>query len=71
MNSYKFFENRQCEYYPCHPNMKEINCLFCYCPLYGRKLCIHKKYKDYQNCKNCTFPHERSNYYQIISILKG
>lgn len=33
-NSYKFFENKECEYYPCHKDMESINCLFCYCPLY-------------------------------------
>ena len=30
---YKFFSHKQCEYYPCH-QLDEINCLFCYCPLY-------------------------------------
>ena len=35
---YKFFSHKQCEYYPCHP-LDEINCLFCYCPLYILKDC--------------------------------
>ena len=33
-SSYKYFENRECKYYPCHKNMQNVNCLFCYCPLY-------------------------------------
>ena len=35
---YKFFSHKQCEYYPCH-QLDEINCLFCYCPLYILKDC--------------------------------
>ncbi|MFW5671451.1 MAG: cysteine-rich small domain-containing protein, partial [Acetivibrio ethanolgignens] len=34
-NSYRFFENRECKYFPCHKGLKELNCLFCYCPLYN------------------------------------
>ena len=33
-NSFYYFENRDCQYYPCHKEMAEMNCLFCYCPLY-------------------------------------
>ena len=33
-HSYKFFENKACKYNPCHEGMEQINCLFCYCPLY-------------------------------------
>ena len=30
-----FFQNRPCEYFPCHKGIPEeaFNCLFCYCPL--------------------------------------
>ena len=33
---YNFFQNKECEYFPCHKGVKEedFNCLFCYCPLY-------------------------------------
>ena len=33
---YKFFQNKKCEYFPCHKGIPEedFNCLFCYCPLY-------------------------------------
>ena len=32
---YTWFQNRDCEYFPCHKDVKEeeFNCLFCYCPL--------------------------------------
>ena len=40
-NSDRFFQNRECRYFPCHTGVpeEEFNCLFCYCPLYtlGRK----------------------------------
>lgn len=38
-NSYRFFANTSCEYYPCHKGVEELNCLFCYCPLYERAHC--------------------------------
>ena len=52
---YKFFSHKQCEYYPCH-QLDEINCLFCYCPLYILK-----------DCSGCTLPHQKENYDYIIS----
>ena len=41
-NSYRFFQNKECEYFPCHKaeNEEEFNCLFCYCPLYRENKCI-------------------------------
>ena len=34
-NSYRYFKNDQCKYYPCHKieEGQDFNCLFCYCPL--------------------------------------
>ena len=36
-NSYRFFSNSSCQFFPCHqqPRKDEFNCLFCYCPLYS------------------------------------
>ena len=36
MANYDFFQNKECEYFPCHKNAdkESFNCLFCYCPLY-------------------------------------
>lgn len=74
-NSYKFFENTECQYYPCHKDLEYINCLFCYCPLYGMKECpgdnrfIISNEKKCKDCSNCTFPHKPENYDIIVSYL--
>ncbi|MBP8030977.1 MAG: metal-binding protein, partial [Acetobacterium sp.] len=36
-SNYKFFQHRDCEYFPCHQadDLEDFNCLFCYCPLYA------------------------------------
>lgn len=74
-NSYKFFKNKECKYYPCHEGIEEINCLFCYCPLYRIKDCpgnnsyIEKDGLSIKVCKDCTFPHRPENYEKIIEIL--
>lgn len=35
-NSYRFYCNKDCQYFPCHEvkNEDDFNCMFCYCPLY-------------------------------------
>ena len=74
-NSYKFFENHQCEYYPCHEGVEEINCLFCYCPLYlnpgclGKYRFIESHGKRIKECTDCIFPHKAENYELIMNIL--
>ncbi|MFV0519412.1 MAG: cysteine-rich small domain-containing protein [Lachnospirales bacterium] len=73
-NSYKFFSNRKCIYFPCHKAIKEddFNCLFCYCPLYLLEKCvgtptyIGNKIKD---CSNCLVPHRPENYELIVKTL--
>lgn len=71
-NSYKFFQNKDCEFFPCHKTKDEsnFNCLFCYCPLYqceckGQCTTLENGVKD---CSNCTIPHH--NYDYIINRLK-
>ncbi len=71
-NYYRFFENKECEYYPCH-KMNEINCIFCYCPLYFIKEC-GGNYSVNQNgikdCKNCSVPHiPEKGYDYVLQIL--
>lgn len=65
--TYNFFENKNCKYYPCHKGLKEINCLFCFCPLFNTDKCFDISGNG--NCKNCTFPHKRENYKKIIKSL--
>lgn len=75
-NSHKYFENRECKYYPCHKT-DEINCLFCYCPLYSMEHCpglnhfIEKDGRKVKVCTDCEFPHKAENYETIIGILKN
>lgn len=73
--SYRFFENKDCKYYPCHKKSGDFNCLFCYCPLYHLENCPGKP--DYiengermiKVCTDCTFPHQPENYNKIMEIL--
>lgn len=75
-NSYKYFENRSCKYYPCH-KAENLNCLFCYCPLYSLENCpgtytmIRSGDKTIKSCMDCTFPHKAENYETIIGLLSG
>ena len=75
MEHYKFFQNRQCEYFPCHMGVKadNFNCLFCCCPLYplgeqcgGNFIYTENGIKD---CSNCTKPHCRDNYDLVMEQL--
>lgn len=76
-NSYRFFQNKECCYFPCHQGLTECNCLFCYCPLYLREKCPgNPSYKEKNGrkikvCTGCTFPHLPQNYDIIMKILKG
>lgn len=76
-HSHCFFENRECQYFPCHQGLTDFNCLFCYCPLYSFLHCPGKpewKEKDGRTikvCTNCAFPHQPENYKKIVSLLSG
>ena len=77
-NSSTFFENRACRYYPCHTGLSEINCLFCYCPLYGLRDCpgtyTYVKTRSgarVKSCMHCDFPHRRENCGAVIRCLTG
>ena len=68
-----FFQHKQCEFYPCHPEAdpETFSCLFCYCPLYalGEKCGGDFTYtaQGIKDCTNCLRPHKRENY---LSIMK-
>ena len=74
-NSYKFFRNTDCEYFPCHSCDKAVedsfNCLFCYCPLYalGNKCGGNYKYLEngIKDCSGCMLPHSKGGYEYIIA----
>lgn len=76
-NSYRYFENRACKYFPCHKGLEEeFNCLFCYCPMYRLEKCpgnpryIEKNGKPLKVCTDCTFPHRPENYEKIMEVLR-
>lgn len=74
-NSCRFFANKECEYYPCHECEEDINCLFCYCPLYhldcpGDYVMKDKDGRLVKSCIDCTFPHLPENYDIIMAILR-
>ncbi len=77
MANYDFFQNRECEYFPCHvgADKEGFNCLFCYCPLYalgencgGRFTYTENGVKD---CSACLIPHRRENYTLILKKMDG
>ena len=76
-NSHRFFENKDCKYYPCHQGLEQMNCLFCYCPLYRFEKClgnpriIEKGERRIKDCSNCTFPHRAENYDRILEFLRN
>lgn len=71
MTHYDFFQNRECEFFPCHPGAdpERFSCIFCYCPLYalGENCGGNFQYtKDgYKDCTNCLRPHCREQYSKI------
>ncbi|MBD9008992.1 MAG: metal-binding protein [Clostridiales bacterium] len=72
---YKYFENRECEFYPCHKS-EHINCLFCFCPLYNIPDCggsctyiTSHDGRRIKDCTDCLFPHRIENYDAVIKKL--
>lgn len=63
MNNSVFFNNKECEFFPCHEtdSPDRFNCMFCYCPLYmladrcgGDYVYLKDGTKD---CSGCLLPH--------------
>jgi len=75
--NYRFFQNRECEYFPCHAvNEKDdFNCLFCFCPLYalgdrcGGRFSYDNE-KGIKDCSGCLLPHKRDSYDHICEKTK-
>ena len=72
--SYKHFQNKECEFYPCH-DAEELNCLFCFCPLYDMdcggnfKMIESKDRKMIKDCSECIVPHSENGYDYVIKRL--
>ncbi len=74
-NSSRYFENRDCKYYPCHEGIEHMNCLFCYCPLYlgeciGNPRFYEKNGRQIKDCTYCTVPHRAENYDKVLARLR-
>lgn len=73
--SYNFFENKECEFYPCH-NSEKVNCLFCFCPLYEMEcggnfeMIEGENGKMIKDCSKCNIPHTENGYDYVIERLK-
>lgn len=73
--NYKFNQNKDCEYFPCHKvkDKENFNCLFCYCPLYALKDKCGGNFtytdNDIKNCTDCTIPHESNGYDHVMSKI--
>ena len=61
--NYKFFQHKQCEFFPCHKTSDpdNFNCLFCYCPLYALGDACGGSFKfnakGVKDCTGCSLPH--------------
>lgn len=75
MEHHRFFQNKDCEYFPCHRGIPEteFNCLFCFCPLYalGNECGGNCRYTEsgIKDCSSCIRPHIRGNYDAILSEM--
>ena len=75
MAKYDFFQNKACEYFPCHrcADTENFSCLFCYCPLYalGDKCGGHFSYtkEGIKDCSGCLIPHRRENYDKVMEKM--
>lgn len=72
-NSYRFFKNDTCKFFPCHEtdNTEDFNCLFCFCPLYFLEDCggDYKFINGIKDCSKCLIPHESKGYEYIIKRI--
>ena len=70
--NYKFFQHRECEFFPCHEVRSEetFNCLFCYCPLYalGDRCGGNFSYTEngIKDCSKCALPHSPGGFDYIM-----
>lgn len=77
MSHYDFFQNRECEYFPCHrgADPERFSCIFCYCPLYalGERCGGSFTYTEsgIKDCSNCIRPHLWENYNDICAGMQG
>ena len=75
MEHYKYFQNKECEYFPCHAgaDCENFSCLFCYCPLYalGDRCGGSFPYTEngIKDCSRCLKPPCAENYDKIMEKM--
>ena len=73
-HSHRYFQNAECEYFPCHTcaDPAEFNCLFCFCPLYFLPKCggDYTDAKGFKDCSSCCKPHGPGGYDHVMQRLK-
>ena len=49
--------------------MEEINCLFCFCPLYHKEECCgyYHMIDGVKDCSKCNFPHKKENFDNLLN----
>jgi Zn-finger protein len=70
--NYKFYQNVECKYFPCHKKveLKNFSCMMCYCPLYTYECEGYFIMRDgKKDCSYCTIPHVDYDY--VINFLKN
>lgn len=72
--NFKGFQNRKCEFWPCHPEeeMGGMGCMSCYCPLYYLKCPgTYTRLADgRKDCSQCTIVH-RAGGWEIVQQYMG
>lgn len=75
MRHYQFFQNKECEFFPCHSTKRteQFNCLFCYCPLYALKKACGGNFKILENgvkdCSHCLVVHQPNGYDHVMNHI--
>ena len=71
-NDHSFFQNKDCQYFPCHKTDRDdFNWLCCDCPLYalGDRCGGNFRYteKGIKDCTNCLIPHSPNGYDYVLA----
>ncbi len=76
MKNYQFFQNKNCDFFPCHPvnDKKTFNCLFCYCLLYALKNRCEGNFNilgdGVKDCSQCLIVHGSKGYDYVMSKME-
>jgi Zn-finger protein len=75
MEHYKFFQNKECEFFPCHQteDASSFNCLFCFCPLYCLKDECGGDFRYMDNgvkdCTPCARVHNEKSHDYVMRMI--